>query len=76
MRPIAIITICCLVVSSAAHAQSSLPPGKPAGVKPATTVSGNTEYYLFGVAGVVAISLGILLFRGNNTTSSAAATTS
>jgi hypothetical protein len=64
-----------LMMTMPAHADTAaLRAGKPAGVLPAQDMR-TTELYLFGMAGLASIGLGILLISHNKNTATSTTTT-
>jgi hypothetical protein len=52
---------------------SRLMPGRPAGVRPAQDMR-TTELYLFGVAALAAVGVGLLAFHSKSTATAATST--
>jgi hypothetical protein len=72
MRNAAILLSAALLFSPARASDAPLPPGKPAGVKPA--IGHDTEIYiLFGTA-AIATAAGLILFARTSKSSSTAST--
>lgn len=73
MRNAAILLSVVLLCPPAWAGEAPLPPGKPAGVKPA--ISQTTEIYLLVAGATIATIAGIALFNMSSKTSAATSTT-
>lgn len=73
MRKAAVLLSAVLLCSPAWATDAPLPPGKPAGVKPA--ISHSTEVYILAGAAAAAILVGIALFNMSKASTPATSTT-